>query len=238
MSQIACELQEVSVSLGGTPALRNVSLRATQGELLGLFGHNGAGKSTLLRAILGLVPLQSGQIWVDGVLSTHSSLRQLRRRIGYVPQVLNVDLGVPVTAWDVAMMGQYAQVTPGRFPTREHLEATSRALQRMGVLHLAHKPFGHLSGGQQQRVLLARAIASAPYLLLMDEPTGSVDWQFAQQLTCLIREVHEANALTTIIVSHDAPFLAGLCDRVMLIERGQMLGEMPGRDFLKYIEHG
>lgn len=218
--------------------LRNISLCVTQGELLGLFGHNGAGKSTLLRAILGLVPLQSGQIFVDSVPSTTRNLPHLRRRIGYVPQVMNVDPGAPVTAWDVAIMGQYAQVGLGRFPSQKHFEATSRALQRMGVLHLAHKPFGHLSGGQRQRVLLARAIASAPYLLLMDEPTSSVDWQFARQLSCLIREVHEANALTTIVVSHDAPLLTRLCDRVVLMERGQILGEVLGRDPLKHIEHG
>lgn len=235
MAQVACELREVWVFYGKTPALRNISLRVRQGELLGLFGHNGAGKSTLIRAILGLVPVRQGQILVNGVPCTGSYLPQLRQQIGYVPQMLNIDPRTPVRAWDVVMMGQYARIGLLRFPSRTHHQAVADALQKMGVLHLAHKPFGHLSGGEQQRVLLARALASAPHLLLMDEPTSSVDWQFVRDLTSLIRQVHQASNLTTIVVSHDAPFLAQLCDRVVLMEGGSILGDLQARDLLTYI---
>lgn len=235
MAQVACELREVWVFYGKTPALRNISLRVGQGELLGLFGHNGAGKSTLIRAILGLVPVRQGQILVNGVPCIGSSLPQLRQQIGYVPQMLNIDPRTPVRAWDVAMMGQYARIGLLRFPSRTHRQTVADALQKMGVLHLAHKPFGHLSGGEQQRVLLARALASAPHLLLMDEPTSSVDWQFVRDLTSLIRQVHQASKLTTIVVSHDAPFLAQVCDRVVLMEGGSILGDLQARDLLTYI---
>lgn len=231
----ACELRHVWASYGKTPVLRGVSLQVARGELLGLFGHNGAGKSTLLRAILGLVPVQSGEVLVDGVPVRRPHLLPLRQRIGYVPQILRVDAGAPVSAWDVVMMGQYARIGWGRLPSREHEKAANRALQAMGVAYLADKPFGHLSGGEQQRVLLARALAQSPRLLLMDEPTNSVDWQFVRELARLIREVHEANALTTIVVSHDAPFLARLCDRVVLMGGGEIRGETTGHALLKQL---
>lgn len=236
MKQPACELRQVWISYGKTPALRGVSLQVAPGELLGLFGHNGAGKSTLLRAVLGLVPVQSGELLVDGVPVQKRHLLRLRQRIGYVPQMLRVDAGAPVSARDVVMMGQYAQLGWGRFPSEEHKQTADRALQAMGIAHLADKPFGHLSGGEQQRVLLARALAQSPRLLLMDEPTSSVDWQFVRELAGLIRQVHEANHLTTIVVSHDAPFLARLCDRVLLMEAGEILGELPASALLKRVE--
>jgi ABC-type Mn2+/Zn2+ transport system ATPase subunit len=236
MQPAACELRRVWVSYGKTPALRGVSLQVARGELLGLFGHNGAGKSTLLRTLLGLVPVQSGEVFVEGFPVQKRDLLHLRQRMGYIPQILRVDAGAPVSARDVVMMGQYAQIGWGRFPSRQHREAVHRALQAMGVAHLADKPFGHLSGGEQQRVLLARALAQSPRLLLMDEPTNSVDWQFVRDLAKLIRAVHEANALTTIVVSHDAPFLARLCDRVVLMEGGEILGEMPASLLWKRVE--
>jgi len=235
MTPPACELREVWVAYGKTPALRGVSLQVEQGELLGLFGHNGAGKSALLRTLLGLVSVQSGEVFVEGVPVHQRYPPHLRQRIGYVPQILRVDAGAPVSARDVVMMGQYAQIGWGRLPSWQHHEAANRALQAMGIAHLADKPFGHLSGGEQQRVLLARALAQSPRLLLMDEPTNSVDWQFVRDLRKLIREVHEANALTTIVVSHDAPFLAGLCDRVVLMEGGKTLAEMPASALLTWV---
>jgi len=235
MKPPACELREVWVAYGKTPALRGVSLQVEQGELLGLFGHNGAGKSALLRTLLGLVSVQSGEVFVEGVPVHQRYPPHLRQRIGYVPQILRVDAGAPVSARDVVMMGQYAQIGWGRLPSWQHHEAANRALQAMGIAHLADKPFGHLSGGEQQRVLLARALAQSPRLLLMDEPTNSVDWQFVRDLRKLIREVHEANALTTIVVSHDAPFLAGLCDRVVLMEGGKTLAEMPASALLTWV---
>jgi len=235
MTPPACELREVWVAYGKTPALRGVSLQVEQGELLGLFGHNGAGKSALLRTLLGLVSVQSGEVFVEGVPIHQRYPPHLRQRIGYVPQILRVDAGAPVSARDVVMMGQYAQIGWGRLPSWQHHEAANRALQAMGIAHLADKPFGHLSGGEQQRVLLARALAQSPRLLLMDEPTNSVDWQFVRDLRKLIREVHEANALTTIVVSHDAPFLAGLCDRVVLMEGGKTLAEMPASALLTWV---
>jgi ABC-type Mn2+/Zn2+ transport system ATPase subunit len=236
MKLLACELRQVWVSYGRTPALRGVSLQVEEGELLGLFGHNGAGKSTLLRTLLGLVPIQSGQAIVRGVPVQNGYPPHLRHQIGYVPQVLRADPSAPVSARDVVMMGQYAQIGWGRLPSRQHNERANQALQAMGITHLADKPFGRLSGGEQQRVLLARALAQSPHLLLMDEPTNSVDWQFVRDLTKLIRKVHDTNALTTIVVSHDAPFLAQLCDRVVIIEAGQTLLELPASALLKWVE--
>ncbi|MDW8103643.1 MAG: ABC transporter ATP-binding protein [Armatimonadota bacterium] len=236
MPSSACELRQVWVFYGRTPALRGVTLQVASGELVGVFGHNGAGKSTLLRTVLGLVPVQRGEVWVEGIAVRGKNLLPLRRRIGYVPQMLRVDTGVPVLAREVAAMGLYAQVGWVPFLTREHREAVQRALHAIDIAHLADKPFGHLSGGEQQRVLLARALAQSPRLLLMDEPTSSVDWQFVRELSALIRQVHRDNGLTTLVVSHDAPFLARLCDRVVVMESGAICADLPACKLLEHLE--
>ncbi len=238
MSQYACEWRNVTVRFGKRTVLHTVTLGVRCGELVGLFGHNGAGKSTLLRTLLGLIPVQNGQVLVEGTPVGARQMSQIRRRIGYVPQVLNTDPRVPLTALDVVMTGLYAGIGIGRFPSRQNRESAQDALRKMQVLHLARQPFGVLSGGEQQRVLLARAIASAPRLLLMDEPTSSVDWQFVHELIWLIRQVHESGSLSTIVVSHDAPFLARLCDRVVLMESGRVLGEVSAEGLLDYLGRG
>lgn len=236
MKPFACELRQVWVFYGRTPALRGVSLQVREGELLGVFGHNGAGKSTLLKVLLGLVPAHEGEVLFGDTPARGKLLRRLRQQIGYVPQLLRVETGVPLLARDVAAMGLYARLGWRRRLLPWHRQQVAHALQAMGVAHLADKPFGHLSGGEQQRVLLARALAQAPRLLLMDEPTSSVDWQFVRQLAGLIRQVHEQHGLTTLVVSHDAPFLSQLCDRVVLMEAGEIQAEVPARDLLGWVE--
>lgn len=234
--QLACEWRDVWVYYGRLAALQGVSLEVRRGEVVGLFGHNGAGKSTLLKVLLGLTPLQRGQVLVDGEVMNSDRLREFRRRVGYVPQMLRPEENLPVSAWEVVMTSQWARIGWGRLPQAQHRQAVADALQQVGALHLANKPFGQLSGGEQQRVLLARALASSPSLLLMDEPTSSLDWHLTQELVRLVRQAHESNNLTTIVVSHDTLFLKHLCDRVAVIERGRVVTVLRASHLLGYME--
>jgi len=152
------------------PALEDVSLLVSKGDILGIIGPNGAGKSTLLKTILGLIPAWRGQIRVLG-----EPVATNRRLVGYMPQVEQVDWDFPVTAGDVALMGRYARRGLLRRTTGEDREAAAAALDRVGILDLRNRLIGELSGGQRRRVLLARALANQPELLLLDEPMAGLD---------------------------------------------------------------
>ncbi|MHB1455293.1 MAG: ABC transporter ATP-binding protein [Armatimonadota bacterium] len=211
--------------------LWGVSLHVTDGELLGLFGYNGAGKSTLLKTINGLVQLKSGVVRVHRRNLTNSNLRWIRMETAYVPQSIDVDPRMPVTALEVTLMGRYGAIGLLRRVGPKDIETAGRALELVDAAHLAARPFGQLSGGEQQRVYIARALAQDPRVLLLDEPTNSLDWKFQQRLGAIVRAVHEERKLTTIVVSHDVDLLACICDRIVLMQDGHVVGERKPSEF-------
>lgn len=200
--------------------LHDLTLHVQRGELLGLFGPNGSGKTTLLRLIRGLITPVSGSV------NTSSNAR-----IAYMPQIVNVDPRMPVTAFEVVMMGRYGRIGLFRRPQTEDYAAAEHAMDSVNAGHLAKRPFGQLSGGEQQRVMIARALAQDPEILLLDEPTNSLDWESQGRVRELIRTVHEECCLTTIVVSHDVLMLAELSDRIVHIEGGRIIGERSPSEF-------
>lgn len=219
------DLRGVSVVYPHAVALHDLTLQVHEGELLGILGHNGAGKTTLLRTILGLVAPQRGEVYVLGQRLLAKTARSVRQQISYVPQQSQVDPKLPISAWDVVMMGRYGRLGLLRSPRRHDRELVDSALKQVGCLHLASRPFGQLSGGQQQRVLIARAIAQQARLLLMDEPTNSVDFHMQLRLAELITRLHHQQQLTSIIVSHDARFLKAITTRIAVMTNGRITGE-------------
>jgi len=172
----AIELEHVYVAYGEQLVLEDVSLQVGRGEFVGILGPNGAGKSTLFKVILGLVKPVRGAVRIFGKLQgSNGSIP-----IGYVPQLAQIDPSFPVRVRDVVMMGRYGRIGLVRRPSREDREAVRRALQRVEMLDLAHRQIGQLSGGQRQRVLVARALALEPRILLLDEPTSSMDVSVAE----------------------------------------------------------
>ncbi|UCH34512.1 MAG: ABC transporter ATP-binding protein [Armatimonadota bacterium] len=230
----AVEIENAVVAYREHAALRGVSLAVPEGQLLGVFGPNGAGKTTLLRLINGLVRPTSGTVRVLDHDLGAGSPRVVRTQAGYVPQSLGVDPRIPVSAWEVTVMGRYGRLGILRRPGAADREAARRALEQVGVSHLSHRPFGHLSGGEQQRVVIARALAQEPRLLLLDEPTASLDWAAQRELPELIQAVHRQRGLTTVVVSHDADTVAGLCERVVLMQGGAIVGERDPAAFAQF----
>ncbi|HCP10983.1 MAG TPA: manganese ABC transporter ATP-binding protein, partial [Planctomycetaceae bacterium] len=159
-------LQSVRKSYRGRAALQGISLQLYPGELLGFFGPNGAGKSTLIKAIMGLMPLESGWVQIYG-----QPLARQRRAVGYVPQRESVDWDFPVTVRDVVLMGTYGRLGLFRRPGAAERELCDKCLEQVGMAAYADRQIANLSGGQRQRVFLARALVQRADLLLLDEPT-------------------------------------------------------------------
>jgi ABC-type Mn2+/Zn2+ transport system ATPase subunit len=203
-----------TLGYGRHVVLTDITFDIPTGDFLGLVGPNGAGKTTILRAILGsLTPLQGTVAIADGV------------RFGYVPQRDSVDYGFPLKVIDVVVMGRYDRIGLLRRPSAADRAFGCDALDHVGIGHLADEPLNALSGGQKQRVLIARALVGDPNVLVLDEPTNGMDLVSTTQILGLVRELHDRDNLTVLMVSHALNEVANYVDRIALVvERGFRIG--------------
>ena len=149
----------------------------------------------------------------------------LRKKVGYVPQVQNIDPRMPMNVREVVMIGRYGLLGLFGRPGKRDWAVVDEALELVGMSHLAQRPIGHLSGGEQQRVAIARALAQEPELFLLDEPTASLDWKAQGEIMELVKQIHDSRHLTTLFVTHDLRCLPVACDRVVLMKEGLIWGK-------------
>lgn len=233
MNDVVIRVEDAVVSYREDVALRGVSLEVGRGEFLGIIGPNGAGKTTLLTIINGFGKLISGQVQVLGLPVNRANGSKLRKRIGYVPQVQNIDPRLPISVRETVMVGCYSRLGLFHRPTKAHWQSVDRVLEVVGLEHLANRPIGHLSGGEQQRVAIARALVQKPEIFLFDEPTASLDWKAQREILSLVKTIQETYQLTTLFVTHDLNILPRTCHRVVLMKEGKIWGEGPPRSMLK-----
>ncbi len=205
-------LEGVSFSYNGSPVLEDVHLAVEERDFLCVVGPNGGGKTTLLKLILGLYKPDRGRVRVFG-----GPPERARSRIGYMPQHVHLDPLFPVTVLDVVLMGRLGDgLRFGPFRSRDK-EAARAALAQVELDHLGHHSFADLSGGQRQRVLVARALASNPDLLLLDEPTSNIDTVHETELFAILSGLNER--MTIIVVTHDLGFVSRYVRRVACVNR-------------------
>lgn len=202
------ELDRVTFGYERRPVLEEVTLTVRRGDFLAVIGPNGGGKTTLLKLMLGLVAPWSGTV-----------RRHARRRggLGYVPQFAAFDRHFPARVLEVVRMGRLGLRRPLARFRDEDGAAARRALDRVGIGPLADRPVADLSGGQIQRTLIARALASEPEALLLDEPLASLDAEVRSSLVDVLRELHREVPL--VVVTHDLTPLAGLVRQIACVNR-------------------
>src|SRR5512146_897207 len=207
------EVENISVAYGDKTILKDVSFQVQHGARIAVVGPNGAGKSTLFKALVGLLPLQSGRILIHGLpLGDHKDC------VAYIPQREEVDWRFPVTVQDVVMMGRFGSFGWVRQPSKKDREIVQRSLEQMGIRNLAKHSIGELSGGQQQRAFLARALAQEPHILLMDEPFTGVDVTTQEATLALIDQLGR-QSVTVLVSTHDLTLATQRFDRVLLLNR-------------------
>ncbi len=213
----AVDLSDVSFTYpSGQRALEEVHLVVPAGTRLGIFGPNGGGKSTLLRLVLGLLSPQDGEVRVFG-RAPHEAVA--RGFVGYVSQRQSAELRAPLSVRQVVGMTATHGLAPWSSPPLATRERIERVLEMAGVLDLAERPIGELSGGQQQRVFIARALAGAPRLLLLDEPTIGVDRAGRERFAELLATAHAALGVTILLVTHNLQLIGSTCDRIAVLAR-------------------
>jgi zinc transport system ATP-binding protein len=211
-AQTAILADSVEFSYDGFPVLEDISLSVPEGDFLGMVGPNGSGKTTLLKIFLGLLRPTNGTVRIFG--KTPERMRQL---VGYVPQHASLDDSFPVSVLDVVLMGRLHRAPFfGGYKKRDK-EVARQVMRDVQVEDLAKRRFGTLSGGQKQRVLLARALAVRPRLLLLDEPTASVDGRVEQDIYELLKRLNEQ--VTIVLVSHDVGFISTYVRHVACVNR-------------------
>ena len=201
MSDIAIEIKDLNVFYNSRPTLEDISLEIAAGSFVGVLGPNGAGKSTLLKVILGLIRPDQGLVRIFG--HTPPQLRRHKHIIGYLPQRPLNNPHFPVSVLDVVLMGRYGIVGLGRRPSSRDEEIARHHLNLVGMSDRAGSNIGELSGGEQQRIFIARALSVEPKLLILDEPTISLDACGQDELYELIHHLQEQMELTVVMVSHD-----------------------------------
>jgi zinc transport system ATP-binding protein len=196
MEPHAVEVDHVWFSYEGTTVLTDVTFSLPQGEFLGIIGPNGGGKTTLLKLMLGILKPDRGRVRILGREPHVAS-----RRIGYVPQNTDFNRGFPISVMDVALMGRLAMSRVGKSFSSGDREKVEEILKRVGMWEYRSRPIGKLSAGQRQRVFIARAMATEPKILFLDEPTSSVDIDFHTDLYDLLKEVNKE--VTIVVITHD-----------------------------------
>ena len=233
MNEVVITIKDAVVSYREDVALRGVSLEVRRGEFLGIIGPNGAGKTTLLTIINGLGKLISGQVQVLGLPVNKTNGSKLRKRIGYVAQVQNIDPRLPINVRETVMVGRYGRLGLFHRPNKADWQSVDRILEIVGLEHLSHRPIGHLSGGEQQRVAIARALVQEPDIFLFDEPTASLDLKAQKEILNLVKIIHERYQLTTLFVTHDLNILPQTCQRIVLMKEGRIYDEGTPDSMLK-----
>ena len=205
-------LNNLSVGYNGQAVLSGISLSISRASFTAILGANGSGKSTLLKTVLGLLPQVGGRI------DTASSGAPLV--FGYVPQSIQFDSIYLLTAFEVALMGTYGRVHPGRFVPPTERAFTRECLSAAGAEEFARKRFAELSGGQKQRVLIARALTTRPDILVLDEPTAGVDRDATHAVMEFIAQIRKERKITVLLVTHDFAAVRRHAEQVIWLREG------------------
>ena len=218
------EAHDVSFSYGDGRVLEDVSLSLRSGEFVALVGPNGSGKSTLLRVLLGLLRPTDGTVQLFGEDPRH--LRD-RWRLGYVPQRPTVQDDLPATVAEVVSTGRLARTGWWRWPGRTDREEVDHALQSVGLDPLRKRRLSELSGGQQQRAFIARAFASEPELLVLDEPVAGIDAESQRLFRESLIHLRQEHGAAVLLVSHELGAVAQDLDRVVVLKRTVLFDGAP-----------
>ncbi|HZJ84613.1 MAG TPA: ABC transporter ATP-binding protein [Syntrophomonadaceae bacterium] len=216
----AIEIKNLYVSLNGHLILRDINLDIAQGDFLGIIGPNGGGKSTLLKTILGLIKPDYGSIKILG-----KGIKKGRHYIGYVPQYAQFDRDFPISVEEVVLQGRLGKRKIIRY-SKADLAKVEEILTQLEIDNLYKRQIGELSGGERQRVLVARALASNPKILLLDEPTASTDERFSADFYDLLNILNQT--ITIVLVSHDISAISTYVKNIACLNHD--LFQQGGRD--------
>jgi iron complex transport system ATP-binding protein len=212
------------------PGVQGVSVRVERGHVMGILGPNGSGKTTLLRLLAGMLRPESGAVTLNGTNVASLARGALARSIAVVPQ--ETHLAFDYSVLEIALMGRYPHL--GTFELEGPLDVAiaREALAATGTLALERRSFATLSGGEKQRVVIASALAQQAEILLLDEPTASLDLGYQFDIAALLGRLNQERQITIVVATHDLNFAAGLCTSIVMLSEGHVVAAGPTDDTL------
>lgn len=220
----------ISHSYGGPPVLRDVSLSIAPGSVTGLLGPNGCGKTTLLKLLSGILSPATGSVDLGGTPLAAIPRRTLARQIAVVPQETHP--AFDFTALEMVLMGRHPHLGAFQLEGPRDLTIAREALDATGTGHLAGRPYMSLSGGEKQRVVIASALAQEPRILLLDEPTASLDLGYHLEIASLLTTLNRERGVTIAIATHDLNLAAATCTTLVMLRGGHVIADGATRDVL------
>lgn len=201
----------------GPEILRQISFSLEEGQFLAILGNNGAGKSTMLKCFNQILRVKGGHVWMDGEDLLTMTHREVARRVAFVSQMIP---STQMTVHDVVMLGRRPYMQWG-FTEEDH-RIVHQAMDRLNLSAMRGRFLNELSGGERQKVMLARALAQQPKVLLLDEPTSSLDIQNQYQVLDIVRDICRTSSITAVMVIHDLNLALRFCDRFLLLKDGRV----------------
>ncbi len=218
---MAVNVINLSYSYGTRPVLNNLTFSVPKGDFFIIIGPNGSGKTTLMKVISGILKPQKGRLEILNRSIGHYNLKALARTIAFVPQMVTVDF--PFTVIEMVLMGRSPYLGMLGLEHEKDMEIAKQAIAFTGVEHLTHRKLDQLSGGEQQRVFIARAICQEPDVILLDEPTASLDLAHQVRVMDLMEKLKVEKGVTVVMVSHDVNLAAMYGDQLLLLSNGQIV---------------
>ncbi len=228
----AINIKDLNCFYGKVPVLKDISFSVSSGDLFIIIGPNGSGKTTLMKTISGLRGLEKGRIDIMDCAMDDYSGKALARALAFVPQDVPADF--PFTVTELVLMGRSPYLGILGLPEKEDLEVATRAMEFTGVEHLAQRKLDQLSGGERQLVFIARAISQDPQIMLLDEPTASLDLAHQIKIMDLMERLKSEKEITVVMVSHDVNLAAMYADTLLLLKDGSVISSGTPEDVLQY----
>jgi iron complex transport system ATP-binding protein len=218
---MAIAAKNLSHSFGENLILRNVSFQVPKRDFFIIIGPNGSGKTTLMKIIAGILTPQNGELKILNRSINQYHRKALARTISFVPQMLFVDF--PFTVTEIVLMGRSPYLGILGLEEEKDVEIANQAIAFTGLENLAHRKLDQLSGGEQQRVFIAKAICQEPDIILLDEPTASLDLAYQVRIMDLMEQLKTEKGITVVMISHDVNLAAMYADHLLLLHKGQVL---------------
>jgi iron complex transport system ATP-binding protein len=221
-------VEKLGFGYNGRPVLNGIGLDVPKGCLAAVVGPNGSGKTTLLKCIAGILTATTGRVGLDGRDASGMGLRDMARRLAYMPQRL--ETAFPMSVYDLVLTGRRPHISWR--PSRNDLDVTWRVMEAVGVTDLATRYIDELSGGETQKVFLARALAQETNILLLDEPTSNLDVYHQLEIMELLTSAARGHRKTVLLALHDLNLAGRYADRLILMRRGAVMADGPPVDVL------
>lgn len=216
---------DITIRYGPCDVLRDISFELAEGEVIALLGPNGAGKTTLIKALNGTLPSVKGEVMLDEKRLGDHSRSEIAKRIAVVAQ--ENETKFPVTVLEFILSGRFASGSVFGWETEDDVAAAQRALEECDLADFGSRLMNELSGGERQRVVLARALATAAKVLLLDEPTANLDLRHQAMMFRLVRERCDSEGYSAVVITHDLNLAAEFADKLLMLKHGTIFAAGP-----------